>query len=214
MKMKKLIQNLPSNWLYQLISLALITPFTFYIFQSADRFEIVREFWESNDKLYIYTFLGIQFTVKILFYWGLFLVFKKVLFGKIRDKVISALNEPKTKEDLKIILEIKQFIVQIFGVPIQFGLLEKEDLNIKIEMTNEELEETMTSIGKWFCVFIHFAFTSILVWQLSAYYIVPLLIVVLCALVLYWFGITLLFGNITLIEKARKEVVGQKTLKI
>ncbi len=211
--MKKLFKTLPSDWLYQLISLALITAITFYLFQFADRFEVIKEFWELNEKLYIYTFLGIQFIVKALFYWGVFLQLKKLLFHKIKRKVLGAVNEPKSREDLKDISEIKGLFVLIFGIPIELGLLEHSDYEDKIEMNEEELEETMKGIVKWLCVFIHASITLILVYNLSAFYIIPLLIVIFAIVVAYWYGITFLFGNISLIEKARKEVVGQKMLR-
>ncbi len=212
--MKKLFKTLPSDWLYQLVSLSLITALTFYIFQFADRFEMIKEFWELNEKLYVYTFLGIQFIVKALFYWGVFLLLKKLLFHKIKRKVLGAVNEPKSRQELKNISEIKGLFVLIFGIPIELGLLEHSDYEDKIEMNEEELEETMKGIVKWLCVLIHASIALILVYNLSAFYIIPLLIVIFAIVLAYWYGITFLFGNISLIEKARKEVVGQKMLKI
>lgn len=212
--MKKIFKTLPSDWLYQLISLSLITAITFYLFQFSDRFEVIKEFWELNEKLYIYTFLGIQFIVKIFFYWAVFLLLKKLLFHRIKHKVLEAVNEPKSREDLKDISEIKKIFVLIFGIPIELGLLDHSDYEDKIEMNEKELEETMKGAVKWLCVFIHASFTLILVYNLSAFYIIPLLVVIFAIIITYWYGITFLFGNISLIEKARMEVVGQKTLRI
>lgn len=205
--MKKLLKSLPSDWLYQLITLSMITTSAFYLFQFTDEYEFVRDFWKMNEKFYIYTFLGMQFIVKAFFYWGLFLLLKKLLFGRIKSKVLGVLNEPKTREDMKIIVEIKQFFVQIFGIPVEMGLIDHEDLNDKIEMTEEELEETMKSMVKWSCVFIHVGFTSLLVWKLSAFYIIPLLIVVFVTTISFWYGVTIFYGNIRLIEKTRNELV-------
>ncbi len=212
--MKKIFKTLPSDWLYQLISLSLITAITFYLFQFSDRFEVIKEFWELNEKLYIYTFLGIQFIVKIFFYWAVFLLLKKLLFHRIKHKVLEAVNEPKSREDLKDISEIKKIFVLIFGIPIELGVLDHSDYEYKIEMNEKELEETMKGAVKWLCVFIHASFTLILVYNLSAFYIIPLLVVIFAIIITYWYGITFLFGNISLIEKARMEVVGQKTLRI
>jgi len=212
--MKKLFKTLPADWLYQLVSLSLITSLTFYLFKFSDRLDVIKEFWELNEKLYIYTFLTIQFIVKIIFYWGIFLILKKLLFHKIKKNILSVVNETKSREDLKSIIELKELFILIFGIPIELGLLEYSDYEDKIEMNDEDLDELMKGIVKWLCVFIHASFTLILVYNLSAFYIIPLLLMIFIILITYWSGITFLFGNISLIEKARIEVVGQKSLKI
>lgn len=209
---RKIFNTLPSDWLYQLISLSLITSMTFYLFEFTNQFQFFKEFWELNEKLYIYTFLGFQFVVKIFFYWAVFLLFKKLLFSRIKRKVLTAINEPKTREDLKDISEIKKLFVLIFGLPIELGLLEHSDFDDRIEMDEDELEVMMKGIVKWLCVFTHASFTLILVYNLSAFYIIPLLLVIFGITVVYWYGVTFLFGNISLIEKARKEIVGKKVL--
>lgn len=210
--MKKLFSTLPSDWLYQVISLSLITSMTFYLFQFTNQFEFFKEFWEFNEKLYIYTFLGIQFIVKIFFYWAIFLLFKKLLFGKIKRKVLNAINEPKSREDLKDISEMKKLFVMIFGLPIELGLLEHSDFNDRIEMDEDDLDLMMKGIIKWLCVFTHASFTLILVFNLSAFYILPLMLVIFGIILIYWYGVTFLFGNISLIEKARMEIIGKKHL--
>lgn len=210
--MRKLFSTLPTDWLYQLISLSLITSMTFYLFQFTNQFEFFKEFWEYNEKLYIYTFLSIQFVVKIFFYWAIFLLFKKLLFSRIKRKVLTVINEPKTREDLKDISEMKKLFVMIFGLPIELGLLEHSDFNDKIEMDEDDLELMMKGIVKWLCVFIHASFTLILVFNLNAFYILPLLLVIFGIILVYWYGVTFLFGNISLIEKARKEIFGKKVL--
>lgn len=211
--MKRLFQSLPSDWVYQLISLSMITTSAFYIFQFTDEYEVVREFWGLNEKFYIYTFLTLQFVVKALFYWLLFNLLRKLLFGKIKTKVIGELNAPKTKEDLRVIVEIKQFLVQVFGIPLEHGFIDREDLNEKIEMTEDELDGVMKNMVKWLCVFIHLALTSMLIWKMSAYYIIPLFIFVLVIILLFWYGITFIFGNVRLIEKMRGEVLAKTKLE-
>lgn len=207
--MKKLLNSLPSDWIYQLISMSMITTSAFYVFQFTDEYQVVREFWKMNEKFYIYTFLALQFIMKMFFYWLLLGIVRKMLFSKIKVKILGALNEPKNRQDLKDIAEFKKIIAQAFGIPITLGLVDPNDLHEKIEMTEEEFEDTMKSMMKWFCVLIHVGFTSILVWKLNAYYIIPLLAFVLLAIVAFWYAVTILYGNIYLIEKFRTEIISK-----
>ncbi len=212
--MKKLLRTLPADWLYQLVSLSLITSMTFYLFQYTNRFEIVREYWDLNEKLYIYTFLGIQFIVKALFYWLIFLLLKKLMFNKIKKKVLKSINEPKSFNDLREVSDIKRLFISIFGIPVQFGLIENSDLEERIEMDDQDLEDVLKGIVKWLCVFIHASITSIIVYNLNAFYIVPLLLLIFGIVIIYWYGITFLFGNIPILEKARKELVRSNSKKM
>ena len=210
--MKKIFNLLPADWIYQMISMSMITTSAFYIFQFTDEYLIVKEFWEMNEKFYIYTFLGLQFTIKIIFYWLLLGLVRKMLFTKIKTKVLGVINEPKNRKDLKDIVEFKKVIAQAFGIPITLGWVDPNDLHEKIEMTEEEFEQTMISVMKWFCVLIHVGCTSVLIWQLSVYYIIPLLVMVLLIIIGFCYAITILYGNIHLIEKFRTEIASQNQL--
>lgn len=210
--MKKLFNSLPPDWIYQLISMSMITTSAFYIFQFTDEYQMVKEFWAMNEKFYIYTFLALQFVMKMTFYWLLLGIVRKMLFTKIKTKVLGAINEPKNRKELKDIAEFKKIIAQAFGIPITLGWIDPNDLHEKIEMTEEEFELTMKSMMKWFCVLIHLGFTSILIWQLSAYYIIPLLVVVLFVIIGFCYAFTILYGNIHLIEKFRVEIAIQNPL--
>ena len=210
--MKKIFNSLPADWIYQLISMSMVTTSAFYIFQFTDEYKMVKEFWAMNEKFYIYTFLALQFIMKITFYWLLFGLVRKMLFTKIKRKVLGVVHEPKNRKDLKDLAEFKKIIAQAFGIPITLGWVDPNDLHEKIEMTEEEFEQTLKSMMKWFCAFIHLGFTSILIWQLNAYYIIPLLLVVLLAIVVFCYIATFLYGNIHLIEKFRVEIVNQNPL--
>lgn len=205
--MKKLFNSLPVDWIYQLISMSMITTSAFYILHFSDEYRMVKEFWAMNEKLYIYTFLALQFIMKMTFYWLLLGLVRKMLFTKIKTKVLGAINEPKNRQDLKDIAEFKKIVAQAFGIPVTLGWVDPNDLHEKIEMTEEEFEQTMKSMMKWFCVLIHVGFTSILIWQLSAYYIVPLLVTVLLVIIGFYYAITILYGNIHLMEKFRMDIV-------
>ncbi len=200
--MKKLFKTIPSDWLYQLVTLSLITTFTFYLLEIADDFKLTHEFWGLHDRLYLYTFLGIQFVVKVFFYWGLFLIFKKALFRFLRKKSIHFMRQFHSWSDKKTIVEIKELLVTIFGMLD----LQRQDLDDIVVVTEEQADRIMKNGVKWFCVFIHLALTAILVWHQNMWFVLPLLIVILFIIIAYWIGVNLLFSNAKIVEKAKKEL--------
>lgn len=207
--MQKLLNYFPEKWLFKIIVSTLVTTLTFYLFQLTDEFQLFRDFWKANEKYYIYTFLVIQIIVNGLFYILLFNLLKTLLFQKIKMKIFIKINSKKSISDLKVLSEIKQVLVSVFGFQISKGILDKNDIIEPFEISEVELDELMEDIIKWICILFNLGVVSLLVWHLSAWYIVPLLIVVISIFFLFWYVITFLFANIVLIEKVRTGVIAR-----
>ncbi len=206
-QMQKLFNYLPENWLFKVIVSTLVTTLTFYLFQWTDEFQFFSDFWKVDEKFYIYTFLGIQIVLNGLFYVVLFHLLKKLLFQKIKKKILNELNVKKSISDLKFLSEIKKVLVRIFGFQILIGNLDKCDILKPLEITEFELDELMEDLIKWICLFCNFGVVSLLVWHLSAWYIVPFLIFIIGVIFLFWYVVTFLFANVVLIEKVRIGIV-------
>jgi hypothetical protein len=180
--------------------------------QFTNDMDFIQEFWGLNEKFYIYTFLGIQFAVKAIFYWLIFLILKRFLFLRIKRKLLNEINQKKSVSELKTLSELKQSLIQLFGLPIELGILDHEDIHEKFEMTEDIFDDIMKTSIQWICVFIHLAFVSLLIWHLNAFYIIPLLALVFFVFVVFLNIFTILFGNVQLIEKVRVEVVNKLEL--
>lgn len=201
--MKKILNTLPTDWVYQLVTLSLITTFTYYLFENVKDYQMIKEFWSENERFYIYTFLFMQFVVKAVFYWGLFLLIKRYVFEKIKRKYYDNLRRPKTISELKDLNELKKILIDILGVPVQYGLIKQGTLVEKIELDEHELVQTMKNNVKWICVSIHAVIVAVMVWNLNSYVIIPLLLVFLLLAVGYWYISSFVYANAELIDKVR-----------
>lgn len=212
--MNKILGLLPNNWLVKRLETILSTAFTFYIFQFTDEFEFFRNFWRINEKYYIYTFLAIQFIVYGFFYVLLFNFLKKILFQSMKIRILKKMKSKKSFSDLKEINELKQFVIRFFGLHISRGLINKDDLATPIEIHENELNEVMKEIINWICLIVNLSVVSLLVWHLNAFYIFPLLIIILLIICIFWFSLTIFFANQAFIEKVRLELFHYKNVNI
>jgi hypothetical protein len=212
--MNKILGLLPNNWLVKRLETILSSVFTFYIFQFTDEFEFFRNFWRINEKYYIYTFLAIQFIVYGFFYVLLFNFLKKLFFQSMKIRILKKMKSKKSFSDLKDINELKQFLIRFFGLHISRGLINKDDLATPIEIHENELNEVMKEIINWICLIVNLSVVSLLVWHLNAFYIFPLLIIILLIICIFWFSLTIFFANQAFIEKVRLELFHYKNGKI
>jgi hypothetical protein len=207
--MNKILGLLPNNWLVKYLGTTLSTTLTYYIFQFTDEFELFRNFWEINQKYYIYTFLAIQFIVNGFFYVLLFHLLKKLFLQSMKNKILKKIKSKKSFSDLKEINKFKQFLIRFFGFRISKGFINKNDLASPIEINENELNEVMTEMINWICLIVNLSIVSLLVWHLSAFYIFPLLISILIIGV-FGFSLTIFFANQRFIEKVRIELLQKK----
>ncbi len=207
--MRKLYSLLPDDWFFKIVTTYLTTTFGFYLFDFCFGINWIQEIWSKDKHYYIYTFLIIQFCTGIFFYFLIFWGLKRLLFSTIQKKIEFIMAENKTIGDLKAISEIKLAIIDFFSLTKRIGIFEEDDLTEEIDHNEAhfELTELISKIIKWSCLFIHLGVTSVLVFKLSAYYIIPLLVITLIAIAFFVIGVYFLIANINLIEKARKASV-------
>lgn len=199
------MNKFPNDWLFKIIAGSMTTAFTFYLFEFVCELSFFEHFTRQHEKFYIYTFLGIQAIISGFFYFILQSFLGKLLFNRIK-KFVSSFKSKIKLEDIRVLVKIKELIILLFSLQIQMGNLEEDDFKGEIFILDKEneIKSIVSKVVKWFVLAIHLTLTSILVYELSAWYIVPALIVVIIILLLFLFGVVIAVENISTLEKIRR----------
>lgn len=210
--MKIWIFTLPEDWLFKTLRVPINTGLTFYLFQYYSQIGFVESYWELNDKNYIVSFLITQSAFLGLFY----VLISKLLERPIRwlvDRQIKRTEFGQNHNTRKELVEIKELFVRIFSLKIgkQLAELELLDEKIYLEDKSNEISILIQKSSKWMALFFQILIVSVLVYQLSAWYILPIILVILLLILLYAIVVSVVLHNYEFIEKVRKGIVKRRS---
>ena len=212
--MNKIKKLLPKNWLFKIVSITLTTTFTFYLFQYLVELEPMYYLLGLNEKNYIRSFLIVQVIVNGFFYVVLSHLIKLFFKKRIEQSLRNDYNTNLTYNDLKELSQIKSFLIRFFSLQIRRENLidsasDLAHLEIIIDDKNKEINEITLALGKWSSLFIHLACTLIIVYHLSSWYILPLLIFILILIFFFALAASFVVHNIQFLEKVRVGLVNR-----
>jgi len=205
---KRIYSKLPNDWIYQLVQLFLISAFTFYLFEFFYGIEILEDYWAKERSNMIISFLVVQGCVKVSFFWGVSLVLKKIIFKGILKRVDKEVLAPRSISDLRELSQLRSILARLFGIPRALGVITTDDIDEFIDAIdlNDEIDELIKSTARWTTVALMGALVLILVYHLSALYIIPLLIFIMILQGLFWYVMFFMIRNASLLQSFRKKL--------
>jgi len=203
--MNRIKKLLPENWLFKIVSITLTTTFTFYLFQYLVKLEPIHYLRDLNEKNYIRSFLVVQVIVNGFFYIVFSHLIKLFFKRRIERRLGNNSMSNATYSDLKELSQIKSYLIRFFSLKIRKENLTDSASDLaQLELTvydkEKEINETTLALGKWSSLFIHLACTLILVYHLSSWYILPLLILILLLIFFFALAASFVIHNIQFLE--------------